>query len=93
MRNIDTIKTARSQCRRKVVIGTLTALFVTIIVQLILQWYFTYTCFVATSDNRLDIFFSSADTTLLPLPNMLDVLTLGISQILADGLLVRLTYF
>jgi len=88
--NTNWVALARPHPREKLVIGTLTGLFATIIVQLTVQWYFTSSCFVGASKNRLTLYLLSTESVLTPVVDILVAAAQGIGQILADGLLVKL---
>jgi len=91
--NTNLVSLARPHPRNKLVIGSITGLFAAIIVQLTVQWYFTKSCFVGASKNRLTLFLFTTESTLTPVVDLLIVVAQGVGQILADGLLVNLFYF
>jgi len=90
--SINCITPVRSQPRQKAVIATLAGLFIITIVQLIVQWYYTSTCFVGTPDNRQDTFLLSLENSLSPVVTTVFLIAQGIGQILADSLLVNIFY-
>ena len=64
----------------------LTALFFTALGQMIVNWYYTYICFVGEAKTRIDTFtLTFAGNSVI---NIVTVLMMGIGQILADTLLV-----
>jgi len=77
---------------RHIIVGTLTALFLTILAQMVVQWYFTSIIFSTLGVSRLAIFIDQVEITPVPPPvavtgNILQ----DIGFLLADGLMVRLT--
>jgi len=88
--NTNLVSLARPHPRNKLVIGSLTGIFASIIVQLAVQWYFTSSCFVGACKNRLALFLFTTESILTPVVGLLIVVTQVIGRILADGLLVKL---
>jgi len=59
---------------------------------MILQWYYTYITFVKTPASRSDILLLSLESLLAPIVRITGTVFQGICQILADALMVNLTW-
>jgi len=77
-----------NQSRQRVVTSVLTVLFATTFGQLILAWYYTYKCFAGTAQNRLEMYNLSLGGSGSNVVSLVNVIMLGIGQIIADALLV-----
>ena len=85
-RHINQTTAFTPQSHKKIVTATLTALFATTFTQMIIQWYYTNICLVGTTEDRLDTFLLTASSP--PLGATLAIIMQGVSEMLADALLV-----
>jgi len=68
--------------------GILTALFVSTLGQVIIEWIFAFMCFAGTTATRLDIFYQSLGIGSTPIEEILSTVLQGVGQMLANYLLV-----
>jgi len=79
-----------SQSKPWIVQSVLAALFVITTGQLILEWYYTYNCFLGNNRNRLDVAYQSLGLGATAAEQVTGLLFQGMGQSLAEMLLVNI---
>ena len=73
-----------------VIIGSLTTLFVSVIIQIVLQWYYLSELIVARKATKMDMYKFLLNHDIPKFTDILDTALAICGNMVADGLMVRL---